>query len=80
MLRRSHFYISHPNTIENEDPRDIIFFHYNNGCEVKKVTITSKSHKHWRQATIYDGGSVVFLRNSMDIDSKLKFGELGGID
>ncbi|KAL7535129.1 hypothetical protein ACHAWF_005068 [Thalassiosira exigua] len=70
-------------TDEDEDPRGKIFsvtFDYNNGKEIKPVTITSESHRHWRQATIHDVGSIVFLCNSMESDSKLKFGEFEDID
>ena len=68
---------------EDECPRDKVHsvtFDYNDGREIRPVTITSESHRHWREATIHDAGSIVFLCNSLESDSKLRFGEFDDID
>ena len=68
---------------EDECPHDKIHsvtFDYNDGREIRPVTITSESHRHWREATIHDAGSIVFLCNSLESDSKLRFGEFDDIN
>jgi len=48
----------------NEDPRDKIVtktFSYNSGRGIADVTISSEGSRHWRQATIHDCGSIVYL-------------------
>lgn len=68
---------------EDECTHDKIFsvtFDYNDGKEVRPVTITSESHRHWRQATIHDAGCIVFLCNSLESDDKERFGEFDDLD
>lgn len=59
-----------------EDPRDKIVsetFNYNDGNPrtptPQKITITSEGSRHWREATIHDTGSIVY------IPMENKFGE-----
>jgi len=51
--------------VPNDDPRDKIVtktFAYNNGRGiVAYVTISSEGSRHWRNATIHDSGSIVYL-------------------
>jgi len=58
-----------------EDPRDKIVsetFNYNDGnpsTPLQKITISSKGSRHWREATVHDTGSIVY------IPMENKFGE-----
>mmetsp|Transcript_20524 Transcript_20524/g.37024 ORF Transcript_20524/g.37024 Transcript_20524/m.37024 type:complete len:374 (-) Transcript_20524:241-1362(-) len=60
-----------------EDPRDKLVssnFSYNNGRNVRKITITSEGSRHWRQATVKDSGSIVYLPRDKEFG---EFDDLG---
>ena len=44
-----------------EEPIVTATFNYNDGRNIKNITISSEASRHWRLATVHDVGSIVYL-------------------